>query len=317
MRKNILVLALLFCGGFSLAAQSRLDASIYITPVTGSGSKPEDNSLFYKQLVLELSEHNNFLLAKTQNASDYSLVGSLARYFSGGGGQFVFHLELRNSKTGEIKVEGDLLYAAPDDVIQQVETLVSAMLNTIPEDTGIDDEWRNKLLYLGAALTWAPRIYDLGKDTLGYSGDPYYSFSFEYHFFNFLSLETGIELAVDGLKLSNGVYRDTVIEIPLLLKYVIKPGAYFMLEPYTGLYFNISPRKTTNPYPAAWLLGFQYGVKAGPGAVFIDARFARDFGKSRVGTGAATTYYQRNLIYFGLGYKYGLLKREGKWFYIN
>jgi len=314
MRKNILILALLFCAGFSLTAQTRLDASIYITPVTGAGSKQEDNSLFYKQLVLGLTENNNFLLAKTQNGSDYSMTGSLARYIdAASGGLFNFHLELRDSKTGEIKAEGDLLYAAPDDVIQQVPDLVSTLLRTIPEDTGIDDEWRNKLLYLGEAITWAPRYYDFGKDPSFTYYDPYFSFSFEYHFLDFMSLETGIELATDGFTLPDGFYRETMIEIPFLIKYVIKPGAYFMLEPYAGLYFSISPRRIIKPFPVAWLVGFQYGVKAGPGAVFVDARYARDFGPSTAGTGV----FWRNLFYFGIGYKYGLIQRKGKWLYIN
>jgi len=309
MRKNILVLALLFCGGLSLAAQSRLDLSIYVTPVTGNGGKPEDNSLFYKQLVLALAGQNTYNLAKTQSDADYSLVGSLAHYSDAAAeGQFVFHLELWDSKTSDFKVEGELLYVTPDDISQQVPVLVTTLLYTIPEDESMSDDWRNKLLYLGAAVTWTPRIYDKRS---GYPGDPYFSFSLEYHFLSFLSLETGIELAVDEVrvKLQDYVYRDTVIEIPLLLKFVINRGSYFMLEPYGGIYFNISPRKTTKPPPLAWLVGFQTGVKAGSGVAFFDVRFAMDTKKSKVGTGATEISYQRSLIYFGLGYKYGLFNR--------
>jgi len=332
MRKNILVLALLLCGGFSLAAQSRPDASIYVTPVTGTGSRPEDNSAFYKQLVLELTGQG-FNLAKTQKGADYSLIGSLTPY-TGWEGQFVLHLELRDNKTGEMKVEGELLYEAPDDVKQQFPVLVTALLytippetvpaaaipvepipaaaipvDTIPVETGKNDEWRNKWLYLGLAATWTPRFYIVGGNSK-YYGDPHGGFSAEFHFLNFLSFETGVELAADWPEKIYDI--DTMIEIPFLLKFVIKPNAYFMLEPYAGAYFNISLRKTTVPSLFSWLAGFQYGVKVGPGAVFLDGRFAMDIGDTKVWAGNNPIPYKRYLFHIGLGYKYGLFQRNIK-----
>jgi len=311
MRNNILVLALLLCGGFSLAAQSRPDASIYVTPVTGTGSKAEDNSVFYKQLVLELTGQK-FNLAKAQDGAGYSLIGSLGNY-TGCEGQFVFHLELRENQTGELKAEGDLLYEAPGDVNQQFPVLVTTLLYTIPIDPAVNDEWRNKWLYFGLAVTWTPHFY-IGDGGSLYLGDPHGGFSAECHFLNFLSFETGIELAVDWLNISGKDYRNPMLEIPLLAKFVIKPGSYFMIEPYAGAYINIPFSDTTKPPLFSWLAGVQSAVKVGPGAIFLDGRFAMDIGKSTVKTapGVVVPPYQRYIINIGLGYKYGLFQRNKK-----
>ena len=331
MRKNILILALLLCGGFSLAAQSRPDASIYVTPVTGNGSKSDDNSFFYKQLVQEIT-NQDFNLAKTQKSANYTLIGSLDRY-AFVEGQYAFHLELRENKTGELKVEGDLLYESPEDARQQFPFLVSSLLYTIPvdniaegakktedtEDTeGVEktEDWRDKLVYLGIAATWTPRFY-VGSAVVPYYGSPHGGISAEFHFVNFMSFEIGAELAVDEIKPfvnKTDVYHDIMIEFPFLLKFVIKPGSYFMLEPYLGPQINIPYPGNTNLPMFSGLVGFQFGVKVGPGVLFFDGRFGMDFAKSGVGSSANNNRfaYQRFITHLGLGYKFGLLQRKIK-----
>lgn len=325
LRKNILVLALLFCGGFSLAAQSRTGTSFYVPPITGNGAKPEDNFVFYRMLVLELTERD-FNLAKTLEGSDYSFLGILAPYDES---LFIFHLGLWDNKTGEVQVEGELLYGVPDDINRLFPFLVTNLLYTVPddmlytvpedtlytaqEDVGEIDEWHKKWLYVGLALTWTPRVYisgDSAKSSTTY-GEPHGAISAEFHFLNFLSFETGVQLAADELNTDYGYYRDTMLEIPLLLKFVAKPGSYFMLEPYVGAHINISLLNKTAPPLFSFLAGFQYGVKAGPGVVFIDARFAMDFENSTVDN-ARVPPYRRYLIHLGLGYKYGLFQKKTK-----
>jgi hypothetical protein len=61
----------------------------------------------------------------------------------------------------------------------------------------------------------------------------------------------------------------------------------------------------------SWLAGIQYGVKAGPGALFIDARFAMDIGESAVEEPPGQYMaFQRYIIHLGLGYKYGISRRN-------
>jgi hypothetical protein len=94
-----------------------------------------------------------------------------------------------------------------------------------------------------------------------------------------MSLETGAQATVDWVVTSENAadsYRNIILEIPFY--------------------------KTTKPYLVSWMAGLQYGGKAGSGVLFVDARFAMDIGKSRVGAvlDDNTPSYQRYLIYLGL-----------------
>jgi len=319
MRKNILVLVLLCCGMFSLAAQSRTSASIYVLPVTGTGSSPEDNSLFYNRLIFELTDQY-YNVANSPNDADFFLIGTLSPCMDEGQeGLFAFHLELRDSKTGDSSVEGDLLYETPEDIDSLFPVMVSTLLYTIPEDPvklpeipGINDAWRNKWLYVGASLIWTPRIYTGDNNSINFASFGA-GLSAEFHILNFMSLEAGLELSSDRIEVKSGDYRNTsMLEIPLLVKLVYKPSSWFMLEPYAGLQLNVPLNDTTK---AAWgtlLAGFQYGVKAGPGVFFVDARVGVDLSGSTLEAtvGQDAFYYQRTTIHIGFGYKFGIFQRN-------
>jgi hypothetical protein len=77
-----------------------------------------------------------------------------------------------------------------------------------------------------------------------------------------------------------------------------------MLMPYLGINFNIALYGDTKPPPVAWRVGFQYGVKAGPGILVIDPWFSMDFGKSGI-TENPFVQYQRYMMHIGVKYKYG------------
>ena len=142
MRKTILVLALLLCGAFSLAAQSRINASIYVAPVTGRGSRSDDNFFFYNQLLYELTDQK-IVIANTQKDAEYSLIGTVAPY-SGVVGQFAFHLALLNNMTGKITVEGELQYFIPYDTEKLFPVLVASLIYTIPGSLGVTGVTLNK-----------------------------------------------------------------------------------------------------------------------------------------------------------------------------
>jgi hypothetical protein len=307
MRKNVLILVLLFCGAFSLAAQSRSGASIYVPPVTGTGSKPEDNAYFYEKLVYELT-NQDFNIAKTQKSADFYLIGALSPYTEGG---FSFHLELQDKK-GESAVEGELLYKDEEDINSQFPAMVTVLLYTIPDDTGKAPDWRDKWLFLGAGVSWTPRIYTGGDNTLYNIKSIGGGISAEFHPLSFLALGTGLELGSD---LVEDIDRSSklLLEIPLLLKFVVKPGSRFMLEPYGGVQLNIplyDDTDVTKPPLLTGLAGLQFSVKAGPGAGFLDARFGMDFGKLTVNGGDPS--FQRTTIHLTFGYKFGLFQKDSK-----
>ena len=330
MRKNILVLVLLLCGMFSLAAQSRTSAPIYVLPVTGTGSTPEDNSIFYNQLIFELTDQY-YNVAKTPDSADFFLIGTLNPCTDEGQeGLFAFHLELRDKKAGDSSVEGDLLYETPEDIDSLFPVMVSTLLYTIPEDpvkqpvvSGIDDAWRNKLLYVGASAIVSPRLYKGVEKSI--VNNPFNlslggGISAEFHILDFLSLEAGLELATDVIKINNveyGTNKEPLfeLEIPILIKGVLKPSSLFMIEPYVGAQLYIPLSTDTNPTKPSWptfLAGLQYGVKAGPGVFFIDARVGIDFfGNSEINTTSGTNpTYKRTIIHLGFGYKFGIFQRK-------
>jgi len=318
MRKYILVLALLLCGGFSLAAQSRPpEATIFVKPVTGTGSKSDENTFFYKQLLQEIISQD-FNLANAQKGANFTMIGSLARYALIDG-QYVLHLELRDNKTGELKVDGDLLYETTEDARLKLPFLVTSILYTIPADIVPDvvpppappGDWRDRLLYLGLGAKWTPGFYSgitQSRVPAGFQG----GFSFEFHFANFMSLETGVEAQLDGVKAkTNGKEQDyfgIIIGVPVLLKLCLKPGTNSMLEPYVGAYLNVLQIGNLKPYFLSMETGLQYSFKAGPGALFLDAAFAMDMGRSTV----QKVSYNRINIHAGLGYKLGFIQRKIK-----
>ena len=315
MRKSILVLALSLFGGFYLAAQSRPpEASIFVKPVTGNGSKSDDNNFFYKQLIQEIISQD-FNLATVQKGANFTLIGSLARYMLSEK-QYALHLELRDNKTGELKVDGDLLYEIAEDAKENLPVLVSSLLYTIPADIIADykhddfDDWRDKIVFLGIGAKWTPGIIYKGTGINGQAGFPagiQGGFSVGFHITNFISVETGVEGQLDGVKVSgqpkpvNGI----IIGVPILLKLCLKPGKNTMIEPYIGPYFNILPLGNLKPNKLSAEAGLQYSIKAGSGAVFLDVGASMELGSK-----VLTYTYNRINLHAGLGYKIGLIQRK-------
>ena len=315
--KKIIFILLIFRAVFTVSAQTRQGVSVFVPQITGVGSKPDDNSHFYKQLIFELSVQN-LGITQTLKDADYSLIGTLVpnkgnKDWLSGKEQYSFRLELQDNKTGKIIADGELIYETPEDLNNLFPSMVNTLISTIPEK-GIENEWRNKLLYLGGAGFWTPRIYDGDNQStyfINFGGGIYA----EYHFINIMSVEAGFELAADWVTVAaNNVSnnRNLLLEIPVMIKLVIKPDSHFMLEPYVGAHFNVPFYTTTKPPLISALLGFQYGVKTGPGILFIDPRFSLDIGESAVEAppGISAPSFQRYIIHLGVGYKFGILQKK-------
>ena len=313
MRKYI-VFILLLCPFFSLYAQTR-SAAVFVPPVTGMGSTTGDNDFFYKQLVYEVS-YQKFILAKTNKDAEFILNATISEQRDDvptGVKHYNIHLVLIDNKTGKTASEGDLIYESIEEVKDLFPTLAHTLLYTIPEEAG-KDNWRNKTLYAGASAIWSPRIYTSESSSahlVSFGGGLFA----EYHFLNFLSVEAGFEIATDMFKVTSsgsGNYTNILLEIPVLVKYVIKPGDFFVLEPYAGAHFNIPFGKSTVPPLISVLAGFQYGVKAGPGVVFVDPRFSMDIGESAISKESTfkDISFHRYIIHLGIGYKIGFFTKR-------
>lgn len=231
--------------------------------------------------------------------------------------EFIFYLALVNNNTDQAMGEQYIIYKVLDDSVSKlVSVMVQNMLSFIPVDLEKGavrgDDFRHKWLYLDAILSWAPSLYsgdDQSFSWLTFGG----GIGAEFHFVKFMSLGLGLQIKQDWVVVTRGVdeHRDLIMEIPLTLRYVVKPADTYMIEPYTGVNINISLQKNTKPSLFSLLVGCQIGIDMGPGMLVIDPRVAIDFLDSTLkrGIDLKTIDYRRYKMQVGLGYKFGFFEK--------
>ena len=299
----------------------------------------EDAAIFTDLLTREL-EAWNFELTPTREEADYALVSTVAFVGSelGPDGEPLedeqYELTLAfQDKEGITLYEQSLRYNTIEDVHAYIQPMLLNMFANVfvmyvaevpleeEEEPEIDpDLWRKRFSYMGASFFWSPRIYrgDLVSSNLANFG---FGISAEFQFirfaaekrqfFKYLSMGTGFEFVPDWVVATdraNDEWRNTILQIPLRLQFVVRPGKLFMHQPWLGVHFNIPFYKDTTPALISWDVGFQFGIKAGPGIAFAELRYSMDIGKSglNVTLGDKRTY-DRFVIHLGLGYKYDLV----------
>jgi len=227
--------------------------------------------------------------------------------------EFIFYLALVNNKTDQSIGEQYLIYKVADNTVSRiVSVMVENLLSLIPLnlESIASNDFRDKWLFLDASVLWAPRLYSSESQSISWLNFGA-AVTAEFHFTNFLSLGAGIQLTQDWVVVEKDVeeYQDLLLEIPFTIRFVIKPGNDLMIEPYTGIFGNISLYKKTNPSAFSWLVGCQIGIDMGPGMLVIDPRFAMDFYESSIPESSLSSGYRRYLLQFGLGYKFGFFKK--------
>ena len=321
--KKCLILFLFFICGASLFAQNLRKTKIFVPPVTGT-DRQEDASFFHRQIAYEVVLRY-YTLTNTRHGSGFTLKGSIEKNEIlrapdtiendnndlQNHGEYIFSLELINNATGETIGEQSLVYSSTEDAFVGglVSDLVYNLLSNIPnieENYG----WRDKWLFIGLNGIWSPRIYT-GERQSVYWANFGAGLQAEFHFLNFMSASLEVQFVNDWVVVSETTkeeYSDLMLEIPLSLKYVIKPFDYFMLELYAGVSFNFSLTGFTQPSLCSWFAGFQFGVKAGPGVITFDPRFSMDFFNSLISSSGVE--YTRNLIQIAAGYKLGFFPKS-------
>ena len=328
--KNFLFLFLLFLPFNFIYSQDSRETRIYVPPITGIGSFDE-KTYFYKQLSYEVVTQFHSIV-RLKLSSDYTLQGRIEPFAclhdpfiacplhpretwsdTNEVSEFIFYLELIKSKTDEIVGGQYIIYTDIDDTIDgMIAVIVYNMLSGIP-DIDLGDPAHNRWIFLGASVMWAPRIYE-NKNESVYWLNVAGGVEAEVHFLNWMSISAGLQFTQDWILISaetNEEYRDLIMEIPLALKFVIKPADYLLLQIYGGVSYNFSLMNITEPCPFSWFAGIQLGVKAGPGFITIDPRFTMDYFPSSLGSAAATQLeYHRYMIQIGLGYKFGFISKK-------
>jgi len=243
---------------------------------------------------------------------------------------YVLQLILKNEKSNEVILLQNVLYHSMDDVYNFFPILVSNIffgingkqVNTRNRSGALSDksskpvnaqddsdaDWFNKRLYLGFSGFWSPRVYYGAEQSalfVNFGG----GVSVEASLLKFLSFGTGLELVPDWVWATdneNDNYRNLMLEIPFSLKFVIKVSHY-LIAPYGGVHINIPLYDTTVPTRSSWMVGLDYGVKAGPGIIFVEPRFSRDIDYSHINADWNVTApsYRRIITHIGVGYKFG------------
>jgi len=314
---------------FNLYAQNVRETKIFVPPVTGIGST-EETAYFYRQLTHEVIAQSHTLI-RLKSGSDYTLIGIIKpltcyhdpsticplhpshQHTDIAGAERVFHLELQKTSTNEVVGGQYIVYSDYEPkLMDMISTLVYNLISGIPDILTVNDA-RRKWLFAGIYGMWAPRIYNGTND----DHESVYLVNFglgieaEVHFVNFMALNVGLQFSQDWIKLpidDEIDHIDVVMEIPLTIKFIFKPGNSYLLEPYAGIAYNFSLMDVTSPSGYSWFVGLEFGMLAGPGFVTIDPRFSMDIYSSRF----SQLEYRRSMIQIAVGYKFGFLQKNKK-----
>jgi hypothetical protein len=222
---------------------------------------------------------------------------------------------------------------APPPVVATTDTNAARMapivnlINAVPDD----DLWKNKWIYLGAKFGPSLHFYMPGSDSK--NDDEQQSFTVaagleaSIQAFDFLSIQFEVNFGMDNADYRelkplddnspdrvDHVYRASYLYFPLLLKFEIKPGRTFLVEPYGGAYLNanLSLKGNDMQIPiGGWLAGTGFGFKVGSGVLFFDLRYTMDFLDTTVsGDYPGLVELRRHTATISAGYKIGFLNRK-------
>jgi hypothetical protein len=317
--KNALVFIFFFTV-FSLTAQSYRETRIYVPPIDGIGMI-DDMAYFYKQITKEITDQHR-TLGRSRRTSDFVVTGRLSPIEEAGeplaasavNHEYVLFVELFNNRTREAVGTQYITYLYPDITTDEaLSVIIYNFLSGVPdliEEYSQQDAWRNKWFYLNASFLWTPRVYSADFQSVHIASVGVEAM-LDIHVLSFMAVKIGAELVQDWVVFrtaSGEAYTDMIIDFPLALAFVLRPGNSYLLKPYIGANYNMSLMGVTRPYYLSWMAGFQMGIKAGAGILTLDPRFSMDLGESHVLTKQEEPYW-RYTIHLGFGYKLGFINR--------
>jgi hypothetical protein len=286
MKKYLIVMAL-FLPTFVLFAQSRDDVTIYLSPVTGG--TPEQQSFFNDNFRMELVGAN-YTVVDDQRQGDYSMNLSVTQEIEDGYGDVaeeiinVLNISLLDNKDGREILQFSWAFDSLEEMYEwNLHLIYQAMANVpLTKLTAVPDtnHWRNKWIYIAAYGGMELQFGFYDSDDPNRSRTPtfnmpaYFGLGLEFQFLNFMSAEVAL---MGGPFAVEAGYSSLVFNLPILLKFPLKPSKHFMLEPYGGIQFNASSEYAIEPALMSWVGGFQYGIRGGEyGAITIDVRAMGD-----------------------------------------
>jgi TolB-like protein len=187
------------------------------------------------------------------------------------------------------------------------------------------------LFYLGLRGGFSTRFYQTNTDFWGPDASARNSFSGDFaaqasvQLFKFLALQAEAAFfAGDTVEIQRGSYPASLnysaMMFPVLGKITLRPGSFliagfggiYFTVPFEAMNFSINGQEYSYDYtaPKGFIAGGNIGIKLGPGTLFIDARYAGDFGATAIqGDWGSRTVYKRSLAFYSLGYEFGIGRR--------
>jgi hypothetical protein len=339
MKLKSLVLLLLF-PSFALSAQSGNSSPIYIAP--GTGNYEADSRFFDENFAREFAGAG-YTVVQNEAQASYRInlhVEDNLEY-----GEYedsklkilnIALVDARNSReiisfAWEFDVPEEMYEWSLDMLYQSIPNQPSVSASPVPVTD--PNHWRNKwlyaLIYGGTGFTWflsenidgaeytytGPFLSDGSRKYINTGSNqggqilPVFGAGAEFQFLNYMSAETGIKFRFNDVEGNKNI---PVLAIPLYVKFPLKPGKLFMIEPYIGIELNISTdADAIKPAILSAAGGFQLGVWGGKwGAAFIDTNISFDLGLSEVNGPYGNGTFQRISLGFSVGYKYGFYNRN-------
>jgi hypothetical protein len=192
----------------------------------------------------------------------------------------------------------------------------------LPEDVQAGeppDAWKYKWWFLNARLGVSNRYYLSEADgvptVLTFTIDT--GIEAEFHPFNALALQFGLNYALDRAEYPRSatitpvVYSTFVMSIPFMVKYLCNTSVTTTLGFYGGGYASFKLLGPTTPPPIGVLVGADFAIKAGPGAVLFDLRYSADLKSTDVDDDTIESY-KRMFLTFSVGYKGGFIPRKAR-----
>jgi hypothetical protein len=338
MKVRCLVLLFVF-SSFALFAQTS-NILIYIAPCTGDNEA--DSRFFDENFAWEFAGAGYTLV---QNEAEANYRIDLQAEENTEYGEYedakprILTIALADIKNNRDIISFGWEYESPEEM---AEWDMEILYQSIPAPVIVPppappppspDQWRNKWLYAlvyggadfawflsenidGAEYTYTGPTLDDGRRKYVNTGNnqgsvrPLFGAGAEVQFLNFMSVETGAKLRFNSVEANENV---PILSFPLYLKFPVKPGKLFMLEPYAGVELNLSMRpEEVKPALISAVGGFQFGIWGGkPGLAFIDASISADLGLSDIKGPYGEGKFQRIALGLSVGYKFGFFNRNG------
>jgi hypothetical protein len=339
MKLKCLAFLFLF-SSFALLAQTGNGVPIYIPPCTGDN---EADSRFFDENFAREFAGAGYTIVTSEAEASYLINLQMEDNIDYGEYEDakpkVLSVYLTDAKTNRDIISFGWEYDNPEEMagweLEMIyQSIPIAASEPSPAPASPDpDQWRNRWLYTfihggtdftwflseninGADYTYTGELLSDGRRKYINTGSnqggivrPLAGAGAEVQFLDFLSAETGIKLRLNNVEGNENI---PVLAFPLYIKFILKPGRFFMLEPYAGMELNISTKPDAiEPAIVSAAGGFQFGIWGGKlGVVFIDTNVSVDLGLSNVKGPYGEGKFQRIALGVSAGYKFGFFDRK-------